>query len=41
VATGRRRDHRRLGSDEEAKETYPEDWAQPRPHIRIVPQPWN
>jgi thioredoxin-dependent peroxiredoxin len=26
-------------SDEEAKEKYPEGWEQPKPYIRIVPQP--
>jgi len=26
-------------SDDEAKETYPEGWASPKPYIRIVPQP--
>ena len=26
-------------SNEEAKETYPEGWEEPRPYIRIVPQP--
>jgi thioredoxin-dependent peroxiredoxin len=26
-------------SDEEARETYPDGWASPRPYIRIVPQP--
>ena len=26
-------------SNEEAKETYPEGWQEPRPYIRIVPQP--
>ena len=26
-------------SNEEAKETYPEGWDEPRPYIRIVPQP--
>jgi len=26
-------------SDDEAKETYPDGWEEPRPYIRIVPQP--
>jgi len=26
-------------SNEEAKETYPDGWKEPRPYIRIVPQP--
>ena len=26
-------------SNEEAKETYPDGWQEPRPYIRIVPQP--
>jgi alkyl hydroperoxide reductase subunit AhpC len=26
-------------SNEEAKETYPEGWEEPKPYIRIVPQP--
>ncbi|HET7855743.1 MAG TPA: peroxiredoxin [Gaiellaceae bacterium] len=26
-------------SNDEAKETYPEGWEEPRPYIRIVPQP--
>jgi thioredoxin-dependent peroxiredoxin len=26
-------------SNDEAKETYPEGWHEPRPYIRIVPQP--
>jgi thioredoxin-dependent peroxiredoxin len=26
-------------SDDEAKEKYPEGWEQPKPYIRIVPQP--
>jgi alkyl hydroperoxide reductase subunit AhpC len=26
-------------SNDEAKETYPEGWKEPRPYIRIVPQP--
>ena len=26
-------------SNEEARETYPEGWREPRPYIRIVPQP--
>jgi alkyl hydroperoxide reductase subunit AhpC len=26
-------------SNDEAKETYPEGWQEPRPYIRIVPQP--
>ncbi len=26
-------------SNEEAKETYPEGWKEPKPYIRIVPQP--
>ena len=26
-------------SNEEAKETYPDGWEEPRPYIRIVPQP--
>jgi alkyl hydroperoxide reductase subunit AhpC len=26
-------------SNDEAKETYPEGWDEPRPYIRIVPQP--
>ena len=26
-------------SDEEARQTYPDGWAAPRPYIRIVPQP--
>ncbi len=26
-------------SNEQAKETYPEGWEEPRPYIRIVPQP--
>jgi alkyl hydroperoxide reductase subunit AhpC len=26
-------------SDEEAKATYPDGWKEPRPYIRIVPQP--
>src|ERR1700704_915723 len=26
-------------SDEEARETYPDGWQEPRPYIRIVPQP--
>ncbi|HEU6445021.1 MAG TPA: peroxiredoxin [Gaiellaceae bacterium] len=26
-------------SNEEARETYPEGWEEPRPYIRIVPQP--
>jgi thioredoxin-dependent peroxiredoxin len=26
-------------SDDEAKKTYPDGWAAPRPYIRIVPQP--
>ena len=26
-------------SDDEAKETYPDGWKEPRPYIRIVPQP--
>jgi thioredoxin-dependent peroxiredoxin len=26
-------------SDEEAKQTYPEGWKEPKPYIRIVPQP--
>ena len=26
-------------SNDEAKETYPEGWNEPRPYIRIVPQP--
>jgi alkyl hydroperoxide reductase subunit AhpC len=26
-------------SDDEARETYPDGWASPRPYIRIVPQP--
>jgi alkyl hydroperoxide reductase subunit AhpC len=26
-------------SDDEAKETYPDGWASPKPYIRIVPQP--
>jgi thioredoxin-dependent peroxiredoxin len=26
-------------SNEEARETYPEGWQEPRPYIRIVPQP--
>jgi len=28
-------------SNDEAKETYPEGWEEPRPYIRIVPQPGN
>jgi thioredoxin-dependent peroxiredoxin len=28
-------------SNEEAKETYPDGWEEPRPYIRIVPQPGN
>jgi thioredoxin-dependent peroxiredoxin len=28
-------------SNEEAKETYPDGWVEPRPYIRIVPQPGN
>jgi alkyl hydroperoxide reductase subunit AhpC len=26
-------------SNDEAKETYPDGWKEPRPYIRIVPQP--
>ena len=26
-------------SNDEAKETYPDGWEEPRPYIRIVPQP--
>jgi thioredoxin-dependent peroxiredoxin len=26
-------------SNEEAKETYPEGWQEPKPYIRVVPQP--
>jgi len=26
-------------SNEEAEKTYPEGWKEPRPYIRIVPQP--
>jgi hypothetical protein len=26
-------------SDDDAKKTYPDGWKQPRPYIRIVPQP--
>ena len=26
-------------SDEEAKEKYPDGWEQPKPYIRVVPQP--
>jgi hypothetical protein len=26
-------------SNDEAKETYPDGWQEPRPYIRIVPQP--
>ena len=26
-------------SDDEAKETYPDEWESPKPYIRIVPQP--
>ena len=26
-------------SNEEAKEIYPDGWEEPRPYIRIVPQP--
>lgn len=26
-------------SDEEARKTYPQGWAAPRPYIRVVPQP--
>ena len=26
-------------SNDEAKETYPEGWEEPKPYIRIVPQP--
>ncbi len=26
-------------SNEEAKETYPDGWDEPKPYIRIVPQP--
>jgi alkyl hydroperoxide reductase subunit AhpC len=26
-------------SEEEAKKTYPAGWKQPKPYIRIVPQP--
>ena len=26
-------------SNDEAKETYPDGWEEPRPYIRLVPQP--
>ena len=26
-------------SNDEAKETYPDGWEEPKPYIRIVPQP--
>ena len=26
-------------SNDEAKQTYPDGWKEPRPYIRIVPQP--
>src|SRR3990172_1154815 len=26
-------------SDEDAKKTYPQGWKEPRPYLRIVPQP--
>jgi len=26
-------------SNEEAKQTYPDGWKEPKPYIRIVPQP--
>jgi hypothetical protein len=26
-------------SNDEAKEIYPDGWEEPRPYIRIVPQP--
>ncbi len=26
-------------SNDEAKETYPDGWKEPKPYIRIVPQP--
>ena len=38
LAAGRRRDHRRLGLQREAKEIFGE-WDAPKPYIRIVPQP--
>ncbi|HEX3909707.1 MAG TPA: peroxiredoxin [Solirubrobacteraceae bacterium] len=28
-------------SNDQAKETYPDGWEEPRPYIRIVPQPTN
>ena len=28
-------------SNDEARETYPDGWQEPRPYIRIVPQPGN
>jgi alkyl hydroperoxide reductase subunit AhpC len=28
-------------SNDEAKQTYPDGWKEPRPYIRIVPQPQN
>ena len=28
-------------SNDEAKETYPDGWEEPRPYIRLVPQPAN
>jgi len=39
LAAGAGRDHRGLSLQEEAEETYPDGWKEPRPYIRIVPQP--
>ena len=40
LAAGRRRDHRRArSSNDQAKEIWPDGWKEPKPYIRIVPQP--
>ena len=39
LEAGRRRHHRRFGDNDEAKKIYPNGWKEPKPYIRIVPQP--
>ena len=39
LEAGRRRDHRRLGDQRRRQNLWPGGWKEPKPYIRIVPQP--